>query len=358
MNRLPNDHRPAVTVLLEDPRLPYPYQDGDTFNAVDQVDLQRLKEALLQIPGYRFEFLDRHETLAAELAGRRHSFVFNLCDTGFRNQGELEAHIPALLEMLGIPYSGAAPPGLLLCRDKSLVRAVAAGLGVPVPAERYLDGGDFAAIDDFPYPAIIKPNLEEGSRGITAASVVDGPRAAEGRILALREEMPGSPLLLQEFLGGVEYSVGLIGNPETTLEKLPINQVDYRGLDPDLPPILAFGFKNDPGSRYGSQLGYRPAELPPIAAAELVHHSRRLFARLGCRDYARIDYRTDNDGRIKLLEVNPNPACVWKSSLQLMAATAGHDYPEFLSLLLAAARRRIAADGRDPAATPQPGSRP
>ena len=130
-----------VTVLLEDPSLPYPYQDGGEFNELDRSDLRRLKEALESLGRFSFEFLDRHETLAAELAERRPAFVFNLCDTGWRNRGELEAHIPALLEMLGIPYSGAAPAALLLCRDKALVRAVAADLGLPVPVERYLAAG-------------------------------------------------------------------------------------------------------------------------------------------------------------------------------------------------------------------------
>ncbi len=344
MDRAPDDGRHPVTVVLEDPGLPYPYQDGGSFNARDRADLEQLKEALLRLPRYRFEFLDHHESLFAELAARRPAFVFNLCDTGFSNQGELEAHIPALLEMLQIPYSGAAPAALLLCRDKALVRAVAAGLDVPVPAERYLDG-DSEAVDDFPYPGILKPNLEEGSRGITAASVVDGPPAARARVRALRRELPGSPLLLQEFLGGAEYSVGLIGNPRTGFRLLPINQVDYRALDADLPPVLAFAFKNDPDSRYAHQLRYRQAELAPERVAELARHSRRLFERLGCRDYARIDYRADGEGRIKLLEVNPNPACVWKGSLHTMAAAAGHDYPGFLALLLAAARRRTELGG-------------
>ena len=332
--------RLPVTVLLEDPSLPYPYQEGGAFNELDRSDLRRLKEALSRLERYRFDFLDRHETLAADLAERRSRFVFNLCDTGWRNRGELEAHIPALLELLEIPYSGAAPAALLHCRDKALVRAAAAALGIPVPVERYLAASDREVPADFPYPAILKPNLEEGSRGITPASVVDGPRAATDRLRQLRRQLPGSPLLLQEFLGGAEYSVGLIGNPEDPLEVLPISEVDYGALDGDLPPILAYDFKTEPDSRYATQLRYRRAELPRDAAEALARRSRRLFERLGCRDYARIDYRADGEGRIKLLEVNPNPAWVFEGGLHSMAAAAGHDYPAFLGLLLEAALTR------------------
>ena len=330
----------SIAVVLEDPRLPYPYQEGGVFNELDRADQRRIRETLRRLPGYRFDFLDRHETLAADLAARRPTFVFNLCDTGFRNRGELEANIPALLEMLDLPYSGAAPASLLHCRDKALVRAAARGLGVPVPAERYLDGvSDDHLEGGFPYPALVKPNLEEGSRGITAAAVVDDPRAAARRIHQLRHELPGSPLLLQEFLGGAEYSVGLVGNPDRGLRLLPVLEVDYSRLDADLPPILTFGYKNDPRSPY-ARLRYRPADLPPSLVEDLGRHSRRLFARLGCRDYARIDYRAGADGRIRLLEVNPNPAWVMDGCLQKMAAAAGHDYTAFLELLLRAALER------------------
>lgn len=342
------DDRMPVTVVVEDPRLPYPYQEGGAFSERDRADLRRLTTALGQLGDYRFELLDRHETLARELDARRPAFVFNLCDTGLHNRGELEAHIPALLEMLDIPYSGAPPETLAVCRDKALVRALAAELGVPVPAERYLDArdGDRDRLDGgFPYPALLKPNFEEGSRGITAAAVVASPKAAAERLEALRRELPGSPMLLQEFLGGVEVSVGLVGNPGRGLRQLPVLEVDYRRLDGDLPPILGFEFKNDPASPY-SRLDYRPAELPAPEAAALHRHSRRLFDRLGCRDYARLDFRAGDDGRLRLLEVNPNPAWVLDGGLHRMAAAAGHDYPGFLRLLLEAALDRHGL-GRD-----------
>ena len=330
----------AITVLLEDPRLPYPYAGG-AFSEVDTADLGRLEETLERLERYRFELLDDHENLAATLADRRPRFVFNLCDTGLRNRGSLEGHIPALLEILEIPYSGAGPAGLAIGRDKALTRAAAAELGVAVPAERYLppDEAD-PELAGFPYPAILKPNLEDGSRTITAASVVDDPKAAVERLRALRAELPGRPWILQEFLPGAEYCVGLVGNPGTGFQVLPVNEVDFDRLDVDLPPILAFEFKNDPRSRYWRQLGYRPASLGAGATAELVADCKRLFARLGCADYARFDFRTDRRGRVRLLEVNPNPAWVYEGSMHRLAAAAGYDYPGFLELLLEAALAR------------------
>jgi D-alanine-D-alanine ligase len=332
----------TVTVLLEDPRLPYPYQKEGAFSDIDRRSVRCLNEGLRDLPGYRFEILDRHEGLAAELDARRPGFVFNLCETGYRNIGSLEGHIPALLEILEIPYSGAGPDSFALCRDKSLVRAAADALGVPVPIEVYLgaDGAEPADLERVPYPAIFKPNLEDGSCGITPESVVGDAQAARDRLGQLRRELPGCPLLLQEFLPGAEYSVGLIGNPATGFQALPINEVDFDRLDPELPRMLAHASKTDPDSPYWSQTGYRAAALEPSVTDRLVRHSQRLFERLACRDYVRIDYRADGNGAIKLLEVNPNPAWVWKGSLHSMAIEGGYRYSEFLGLLLEAALAR------------------
>jgi len=110
---------------------------------------------------------------------------------------------------------------------------------------------------------------------------------------------------LQEFLSGAEYTVGIIGNPGSSYV-LPILEVDYSGLV-GVPPILCHESKWHPDSPYWTDIKYRPADLKQGHAERLIAQSAQLFGRLGCRDYARFDYRADGDGHIKLLEVNPNP---------------------------------------------------
>src|SRR5690606_28083629 len=119
----------------------------------------------------------------------------NLCDEGYNNDAFLELHVPAYLEMLGIPYSGAAPTCLGLCYDKALVRSIAAALDVEVPAETYYDPDDQSATLPSIFPALIKPNHGDSSIGITAGSVVRTPEEAIARIQALSEELPNRPLL-------------------------------------------------------------------------------------------------------------------------------------------------------------------
>jgi D-alanine-D-alanine ligase len=159
----------------------------------------------------------------------------------------------------------------------------------------------------------------------------------------LREQMPGRPILIQEFLTGAEYSVGIVGNPGLAPRALPLLEVDYSRLDRDLPQLLSYESKWIPESPYWSQVGYREAQLDEDSRRKLVDYATILFERLGCRDYARVDFRADSEGEIKLLEVNPNPGWCWDGKLNLMATYAGLRYSDLLKLIIEAAQERIAA---------------
>ncbi len=110
---------------MGDPRLPDAVKRGGTFNAEDLDTIRRLKDALSELPGYKFRYLDNHATLDRDLSELRTDLVFNLCDEGFNNDPFKELHVPAMLEVLDLPYTGAGPPALAACYDKGLVRAVA-----------------------------------------------------------------------------------------------------------------------------------------------------------------------------------------------------------------------------------------
>jgi D-alanine-D-alanine ligase len=269
--------------------------------------------------------------------------VLNLCDEGYENDAFRELHVPALLETLDVPYSGAGPAALGLCYNKSLVRAIAEGLDIAVPAETYFSADDQAATIPSVFPALIKPCYGDSSIGITKDAVVHSWEQAIAYLTRLREEMPGRPILLQEFLTGAEYSVGLIGNPGLGMRALPVLEVDYSKLDPELPQLLGYESKWEPGSPYWTQIGYREAQLDEDTRRRLVDHSRLLFERLGCRDYARFDFRADATGEIKLLEVNPNPGWCWDGKLNLMAQMEGLRYADLLRLILEAAQERVVA---------------
>lgn len=334
-----------VLVVTGDHSLPDPSRWGARYSA-DDLDLhETMKAALRTLEGYEFEFLTEHDRLLDHVRGDPPDFVLNFCDTGFHNVPTQELNVPALLEIFGIPYSGAPPAAMVLAYDKAVVRLIAEAHGVPTPRELWVPPErPFEEIEAF-YPALVKPARGDGSVGITRDAVVRSPGAARDYLAWLRRELPGCDVLFQEFLPGAEYGLALLGNPETGFVALPPLEVDYSALPEDLAPILAFESKTGPATPY-SEVRIKPAELAPQTLATLRRWGQTLFGRLGCRDYARFDFRTAADGTIKLLEVNPNPAWSATGKLALMGGFAGKSYAETLRILLEVAQGRLAAAAR------------
>ena len=336
--------RLRICVLTGDPRLPDLTKRDHRYNEEDFATHRAMREAFASLPGFAFDFLDDHGALFERFSRDPPDLVMNFCDTGLRNVATQELHVAALLEMLGVPYSGASPACMAICYDKQIVRLIAAALDIPVPRELCLapdqplpDRTDF-------YPALIKPNQADGSVGITKDAVVGSPQEAQRYVAWLRRELPGRALLVQEYLPGPEYGIGLIGNPGSRLDALPVLEVDFSGLPSGLAPILSFESKALPDSPYWTEIRFRRAAADDAVLARMVGHAERLFARLGCRDYGRFDFRCAADGEPRLLEVNPNPAWANDGKLAFMAAFAGIAYPDMLKMILEAALRRSASD--------------
>ena len=298
-----------MLVLTGDRTLPDPTKWGGGYTEHDLWLHSRMHEALGRLEPWTFEHFGDHARLIERLAdGNRPAFVLNFCDTGFRNVASHELHVAALLEALDVAYSGAPPSCMVLCYDKPVVRLLARELGVPTPHELYFaPDAPWDLLHGATYPALIKPAQGDGSVGIDRHTLVHSPVDARKRIERFREELRGRAALVQEYLPGPEYGLALVGNPGLGLRALPLLEIDFRALPAELPPILPFESKTGPANPF-SAVRFRPAELAPMLGARLRQDAEKLFTRLGCRDYARFDFRTGADGVIKLLEVNPNPA--------------------------------------------------
>jgi len=216
---------------------------------------------------------------------------------------------------------------------------------VPVPAELSVRAGTAEVPSPRSFPVLVKPNTGDGSEGITADSVAAGGDELREVVARLSRQFPDRDLLVQELLPGRELAIGLIGNPAHGFRVLRPLEVDYSGLDPALPKILAYESKTVPDSPYWTDIRYRPADLDPTLRTQLVAWAVQLFERLGCRDYARFDFREDASGTPRLLEVNPNPAWCWDGKLNLMAGFEGASYTEFLGRILEAFERRVDTAG-------------
>ena len=335
-----------ILVITGDHSLPDPTKRHSRYNDEDLVTDRAMRDAFRSIPGYDFDFCNDHATLLQRLRDDPPDLVVNFCDTGFRNQPAQELHLPAYMELLGIPYTGAPPAAMVLAYDKSIVRAVAAAEGIPVPHETFIPAD--APLDMLPdiWPALIKPNTADGSVGITKDAVVRSRDAAMRYMAWLRETLPGRDALVQEYLPGPEYGVGLIGNPDSGITVLPPLEVDFSGLPDGLAQILSFESKAIPDSPYWTEISFRRASLDAATEERMAGWTKRLFRRLGLRDYGRFDFRCGADGQPKLMETNPNPAWANDGKLAFMAGFAGHDYPTMLRMVIEAAIARVETSRR------------
>ncbi len=332
-----------VVVIMGDPRKQDIVKPDCTFDEDDFETIARMKRALSEIPGMRFTYMDRHDTLIEDLKKRagKIDLVLNLCDEGFDNDPKKELHVPALLEQLNIPYTGAGPRSLAFCYDKSLVRGVAREMQVPVAKAVYICPGAPVPELPFPFPAIIKPNAGDSSFGITRKSVVHSQEELEKSVREVRKKLgPDVPLLVEEFLTGKDISVGIIGNLPSSYTVLPITEEDYSEVPESLPRVCGYEAKWDPDSPYW-KIRSVPVELPEETRIAVTNDCLALYGRLECRDYARFDWRLDAEGRPRLLEVNPNPGWCWDGHLAKMAALVGMSYSNMLGAILDAAMQRL-----------------
>ena len=330
--------KPSILVLLGDPRMPDNVKLNSRFNQEDLETVEQLKAAMNVLP-YNLKYLDNHTKLIDYLRQNKVDFVINFCDEGFKNNALQEMHVPAILDMHNISYSGAEPACLALCYNKSVVRAVAQSMEIPVPLETYYTPSDQSVNLPSIFPALIKPNLGDSSIGITQDAVVNDSESLVTYLENLKSTLSNTPILIQEYLSGSEYSVGLIGNPGN-FTILPILTVDYSNLPNTLPKILGYESKWMPNSHYWNTIKYLKAELDIETERQMIDYSIMLFERLGCRDYARFDFRADETGTVKLLEVNPNPGWCWDGKLNLMAGFSGKNYSELLNLIIESALER------------------
>lgn len=335
-----------VAVLMGDPQLSDEIKPDGQFDEDDHATIARLQEELAALPGFELSYFNSHATLVDDLKGLRGNcdLVFNLCDEGFENDPTKELHIAALLEVFGIPYTGGTPQCLAYCYDKSLVRGIASEMGLPVPRAYLIKPGDSAFVDlGLPFPVIVKPNRGDSSFGITVDNVCHDLQQLEAAILRTHEKLGyDQPVLVEELLTGKDITVGIIGNPPGEYLALPIIEEDYSCLPDGLPHICGYEAKWDPDSPYW-KIRSQPAELPEPTEQFLHASCIQLFERLGCRDYARFDWRLDHNGTPRLLEANPNPGWCWDGHLAKAAAHDGIRYGEMVKLILEAATRRVGA---------------
>jgi len=267
--------------------------------------------------------------------------VFNLAES-FAGNDTADYCIAAYLELLGKRFTGAGSRGLLYAQDKANAKKILEfhGIHTPVFARSYRGRLDFS--HDLEFPVIVKPAREDGSIGIEFNAVVNSIRELMERIDWLHANFD-SPVLIEEYVEGREMYVGVLGNDNPAA--LPVVELDLSKLPEGTPRIAGAEVKWGRGTAaYRDTKSAVVENLPDETSALLQQTAVAVFQALELRDYARIDMRLRPDGRVAVIEANPNPWLASKAEFALAARKAGRPYMQLVGEIveLAVARYGLA----------------
>jgi D-alanine-D-alanine ligase len=263
--------------------------------------------------------------------------VFNLCES-FADDDTADFKIAAFLELMGRRYTGAGTHGLMLAQDKAVAKKIFAfhGIHTPVFAKSFRGRLDFS--HDLHFPVIVKPAREDGSIGIEFSAVVKSIRELMERMDWLHQHFD-SPVLIEEYVEGREMYVGIIGNDKP--EALPVVELDLSKLPEGTPRIAAAEVKWGKGTKaYRDTKSLFPTDLSEETVAQLQQTAVAAYQALELRDYGRVDMRLQSDGRVHVIEVNPNPWLSSRAEFAMAARKSGRTYPQLVEELVDLAMAR------------------
>ena len=253
--------------------------------------------------------------------------IFNLTES-LNQDSRNEIVFPAVLEMLGIPFTGSGALGLGLCLHKPKAKDILRARGVPTPASCVLERARDAAGVDLPYPLFVKLAHEDASVGIRHDNVLHNKRALVRRVRALLEEYH-QPVLIERYIEGREVNVTLLGNARVSV--LPFHEIDFSKLPPDRPRIVSYAAKWDESSpEYMGTVPVPVKDISPITMAAIERAAVAAFRALELRDYGRVDFRIAEDGTPYVIDVNPNCDISPDAGVARAARAGGMKYPQLI----------------------------
>lgn len=263
--------------------------------------------------------------------------VFNLCESFF-NERSNEPNIPALLELLKVPYTGAGPEALLLCKDKALAKTILVYHHVRIP--RFVVSHKrrpLRRLRRFSFPAFVKPLGEESSDGIAKASFARTEDEAIERARFLHEKL-GREVMIEEYIEGRELYVSVIGNRKLTV--FPPRELFFGKMPESEPRFATFKAKWDDAYRlnWGIHNGPIDPPLTETSAKKLDELAKRVYSLLKIGGFGRLDLRLMPSGEFVFIEANPNPSLAQEDDFAQSAAAAGVDYESLLKRIIDAAR--------------------
>jgi len=288
--------------------------------------------------GHQVHLIEANESAFSALQSLHPDIVFNMAE-GLRGESR-ESYIPSMCDALGIPYTGSGVLTLAVALDKAMAKRVFAFEGVPTPPFRVIKAGDEIDSNGLRYPLFVKPLREGSSMGISERSRVDDYEQLRDAVFAVHHGYR-QPALVEEFLSGREFTVGILGNDEP--EFFPIMEINYAAA-PEGHEVYSRQFKAE---WFSWNYYICPADISDIERRRLQETALAAYRSLHCRDFARVDIRLDRDGMPCVMEINPIPGLSpGFSDYPRMAEVGGYSHAALVNAILDTAVARSAIESQ------------
>lgn len=288
----------------------------------------------LKSGGCSVKLLEADENLPSLLLKHDVDIVFNIAE-GIQGRGR-EGQVPAILNYYRVPFTGSDETTLCIALDKALTKRLLSTYHIRTPKHRVITKDHKSIGGNFRYPVIVKPNAEGSSKGISdVCTAADRHELLD--LLHRSISMYGQDMLVEEYIEGREFTVGIIGNGEG-MRVFPPMEIVYLNRKENKYNIYSYNVKKD----YKRLIKYEcPAKLDKKTESEMVKMAGKIYNILECRDFARMDFRLSEDGKPYFIEINPLPGLApGYSDYPMLAAFNGMDYNSLVRGVLDAALKR------------------
>jgi D-alanine-D-alanine ligase len=298
-------------------------------------------QAALTALGYKttiFNVDSKFFRLVEYLREDKPDLVFNLVES-VENESAQEMNIAGVYELLKVPFTGAGPLALGIALQKHRVKEILTYHGITTPAFQVFPQGEKVLLRrSMKFPLIVKPSHEDASVGIDDRSVVYNQADLRARVHFIWSEYL-QPAIVEQYIEGRELNVAILGNAPAVV--LPISEIDFSGLTDDMHKIVSYEAKWMEGTiAYKGTNGLCPAKLTKAQEARVKAIALKCYQLIGCRDYARVDFRLTKSGVPYVLEVNPNPDISDDAGFARSARAYGLTFPQIIGKIVEAALER------------------
>ena len=297
----------------------------------DDLDTVHAIQDALSAGGHQVSIYEATADLPLMLINDRPDIVFNIAE-GVNGRGR-EAHVPAILSFLGIPFTGSDETTMCITIDKALTKRLLATYGVLSPNSQLVTSPDQAIDQALTYPLIVKPNAEGSSKGISDLSVANSFGELR-QIIHEKIDTYRQALLVEEYIAGREFTVGILGNGDQLRVFTPM-EVIFTDQDHQ---IYSYQVKRN----FQRYIEYKsPPDIDPGLMGKMMDTAEKVFRTLECRDCSRIDFRLSDSGDLYFIEINPLPGLApGYSDYPMLAGFNGVDYVPLVQAILDSALKR------------------